>query len=699
VSAKTVALFGHLGSVADWGLALNPSAEKAQQHLEKEMRKWGRFTVVSDPAKADLILFLAEGNRAAGGGGVINTALLRVFQGGRAPQRGEVPLWQAVESSNPYLFTSGTGKVISRFRRDLEELDRRKILISAVPASGVIPATSASASEEKAKPAVAATSGPEGTTTASSPSACVSGPETVAVPAAQEPIPPRPPKYISPLEVIAKAKTFAVIGKGSMGEQGFVERMAGIGKYANVDTAMQDIVFQMTLWSRFMLEKVPAKADLVVIVYQWDERAYSRQFHAVRSAIQVAEGGAAFQRRDPALWASGTFRGTTSGIVSYLQDDLDRFEKAQIGKASAGPDKNFQHANDWLRSAEKKKDGSQANETLFEAVGEFRESLRDNPAYAPAHAGLGKALLDLEFDAAAAYEFKLALTVEPEAHDTLMNLGKALGKIPDRGAALDAVHQAMRIAPGRVEDQIVLGDVLFSAHDYSGSAKAYAEALRLRSDDPEVLFNMGRAQYRDNNFDAAETSFRQTLQLKPDHAYAWYWLGATLNEKKRPEEAVLPLRKALALGLRRASLHYELGRALRGEKSYEEAIAEFKEALKEEPDTSVYHNELAHTFVAAGKSDEALAEFRETVKLGPGSAHFRDDLGSALLTKTHVDEAIAEFNRAIALDPTYASAHFDLGRAREAKGDKICALVAYQTALALEPENPEFKKKIEAVAK
>jgi tetratricopeptide (TPR) repeat protein len=701
VSAKTVALFGHLGTVADWGLALNPSAEKAQKHLDKEVRKWGRFTVVSDPAAADLILFLAEGNRAAGGGGVVNTAILTVFKGGRPPQRGDVPLWQGVESSNPFTFSSGTGKVISRFRKDLEDLAQRQSVIAVVASNeGAGSATNTSGLPEKTAPPVDATASvQEGTTAGTAPSACPSGTDAVASPGVEELIPPRPAKYISPLELIAKAKTFAVMGKGALGQQGIVEQMMGAGKYANVDTAMQDVVFQMKLWNRFLLERVPAKADLVILVYQWDERTYSKQFHSMRSAIQVAEGGPAFRRGDPSLWASGTFRGTTKDIVSYLQHDVEQFEKGALSKTNAEPDKSFRNAGDWLKSAEKKKNEFQRHDEIFEAIAEFRKSLRADSGFAPAHAGLGRALLDLNLDAAAAYEFKLALKLDPGSHDSLMDLARAMGKIPDRDAALEAVHEARRLVPDRVDDQVALAEILFSAHDYEGATKAYAEALQFKRSDPDLLFEMGRSQYFGKDFDAAEASFRQALQLQADNGYAFYWLGSVLTEKSRFDEAVPMLRRALALGLKRPTLHFELGLALRGQRKYEEAISEFREALAADPNLPAYHNELAHTFAHAGKTDQALMEFRESVRLSPGSAHFRDDLGDALLTKAQVDEAIVEFNRAIGLDPKYAAAHFDLGRAREVKGDKACALVAYEAALSLEPENTVFQSRIQAVGK
>lgn len=407
-SARKVALVGALGHVAETGIALNPSAKKAQELLEKEVRKWGRFTVVGNPAQADLVLILFEGNRAAGGGGTIRTARLVAVPGGPPPKRGDLPLWEG-EANGTIFATSGAPKVMSQFRAYLENLDK------------TVPAVAALA------PAPPPVTPPAGD------SAPAVAPESASTGATAIPVPPpapsvvtrQPAKYTPPFDIIGKAKTYTLRGKGPAGKESTFEHVLGVGKYSDLQSAMGDIYHQMTDWGRMEhVEEVP-KADLVILVYQWDERAYSRQFHGMRSAIQIAEGGEAFQREDPSLWASGTVSGSTKDLISHLRFEFDRFQPGQALEVTHVANKDYDRGCDQIESAEKKK-GGQRSDLLFEAVAELHKSLRADYGYAPAHERLGTALRQLGLDSNAVYEYRIALQLQPGMQEALTGL-QALG--------------------------------------------------------------------------------------------------------------------------------------------------------------------------------------------------------------------------------------------------------------------------------
>jgi superkiller protein 3 len=667
-NAKRVALIGTTGYIAATGVALNPSAKKAQESLEKEVKKWGRFTVVTDPLQADIVLVLAEGNRAAGGGGTIRTARLTVFPGGPPPKRGEIPLWD--EQANGSIFaTSGAPKVLSQFRSYLEDLDHRLPALTTnndPPPAAQVPSTSAPAAPESSTPPPAAT-----------------------LPPTRDVIAPRPAKYVPPLEIISKAKTFSLRGKGTTGDQGKFEKFMGVGKYGDVYSAMAEVYQQLSASDRLQYVEDVSKADIVVLVYQWDTRTYSRQFHGVRTAIQIAEGGAAFEREDPSLWVSGTVQGTTRELVDNLWSDLARFEHPETSQPTHEASKNYNRGCDTLDSAEKNS-GHSKTELLFESVAEFRKALRADPNYAPSHERLGTALLLLGYDSAAAYEFKQALRLQPNTHDTLISLAKALGSIPDFKEAEQSVREALHIFPENTKDHLLLADLFFRERDYPAAIVEYSEAVRLQPGDSESRSRLGRAYYRSHQMQKAEAAFRETIRIKPDDTIAMQWLGSTLNEMQRWDEAITVLRTAEKLNAKDASLHFELARALRGLKKYDDALVEIKNALELAPTAATYHLELARLLAESGKIDEAVAKAREIVKNIPSTPAAHDVLGQTLLLKGQPDEAIAEFERAIKLDPKYAAAYFDLGRALDAKGEKTRAMEAYRQARDLEPENERF---------
>ncbi len=670
IGARKVALVGTLGHVAQRGVAMNPSATKAQELLEKEIRKWGRFTTIENPREADLVLILFEGNRAASGGGVIRTARLSVVAGGEPPRRGDLPLWDD-DASGSIFATSGAPKVIAKFRAYLENLE--KSVPAAAPAAPASPTPAAAVSGDVPAPIVR-------------PAAL---PPPVISP--QPEVKTRPSKYIPPFEIINRAKTYTLRGKGASGEQGKFEKAVGIGTYSDLQSAMGFIHQQMTGWGRMEFVQEVQEADLVMVVYQWDTRTYSRQFHGVRTAIQVVEGRDAFQREDPALWVSGTENGSGAELIYHLQFELQAFASAQPLQPTHAANKSYNRGCDWMEAAQKKQGGARSDQ-LFEAVAELRKSLRDDYGYAPTHERLATALRELGFDANAAYEYQLALLLQPGMQEALRGLAAAMVSIPDYAQAVQVAQDMIRWSPDKASNYVMLGDVEFSRKDYAKAAAAYRDASRMDPKSGEAQEKLGRALYRARRMDEAEVAFRMALQLMPNRESVLQWLGSTLNEERHPEEAASLLRQAVEINPKSASTHYELARALRAMKNYNEALAELKEALALNPTAATYHTEIAHTLANAGRNEEALAKFREIVRNLPDSCSAHLDLGVMLLSQQHVDDAIPELERAIQIDEKHASAYYHLGRAREAKNDLPAAQVAYEKARSLDPENKEFQQ-------
>ncbi len=98
-----------------------PSIERAHEGLEKAIAKWGRFTVVSDPGKADLILVIVEGNRTSGIREGILTERLVVSRGG---PEGTAPLWQSKSHDGGIRDYRPVAKTVDEFRAALEEYEK-----------------------------------------------------------------------------------------------------------------------------------------------------------------------------------------------------------------------------------------------------------------------------------------------------------------------------------------------------------------------------------------------------------------------------------------------------------------------------------------------------------------------------------------------------------------------------------------------
>jgi tetratricopeptide (TPR) repeat protein len=686
VSAKKVVLIGGLGYVAANGIVkgMNPSEKKAQEYLEKEIGKWGRFTVIDDPAKADLVLVLFEGNRSQGRGGVIRTAMLVVFPGGPPPKRGDIPIWRDDENGGALIPTTAAPKVVGKLRSHIENLEKTTAHVDLTVLCAPAPAPSASVAASTAQ---GAPGNAEGSGTAQAPVV-----NTIAA-AQEEQLPPRPEKYFNPLEVIAKAKTYTIRGSGGEGGRSGLDKHLGIfgREGSDVHESMGEIFKQMTEWGRLQYVDEVTKADITILVDQWDENAGSRYSHVVKSVVRVAEGGVAFQRHDPSLWGSGTQLVDTKHMIDLLRTDVEHSEQSRQLKTTETANKEFERGSKQLESGLKKKYESEKQDECGEAILHLRRSLYGDYDYAPAHKQLGRALRELNYNLDAAFELKLALAMQPEMHEAMKDLALALGAIPDWDEAIKTAQEYVRIEPKTSSSYETLGQVRYWKKEYPAAAEAFREAVKLEPTQSILHQKLGRALYRDKRYVEAESAFREALRLNENDDDSMTWLGGCLNEQRRFADALPFLRKSVEKDKWEASTHHELGRSLAGLKQFDEAIAELNTAIKRSSDTVTFHIDLAHILAKAGKNDEALAKFREIVSNLPKSPSAHSDLGVQLLAMSKTDEAEKELQKAIELDGKCAQAYFHLGRLRESKGDATGAKTAFDTARSIEPENEEFK--------
>jgi superkiller protein 3 len=666
VSARKVALIGSVGYVAATGLALNPSGEKAQQLLDDQIRKWGRFSVIEDPNKADLVLVLFEGNRSTGHGGTIRTARLVVLPGGGPPKRGDIPLFDESDNGGVLLPTSAAPKVVARFRSYLESLDKTT---PPVPLPAIAP--------------------PSGTSLATNtqPPSSAPAPAAATTPALHE----RPHTYTNPLEIIANAKTYTLRGSGADGAKFAIDKQLGRfgGRSGDVQDALHDVYAQMSDWGRMQYVEEALNADIVLVVYQWDVRAETR-YPAVRSALNVAQGGEAYQREDTPLWTSGTQEGETKGLVGMLRLDVEQFTAPVPLVAEAG-NSQFERGSKLVDSAGKKKYQGEKENISNEAIHTLRESMRTAYAFPPAHERLGTALRLSRFYPDAVYEYKRALQLQPGMRDALDGLVYALAGIPDYDEAINTARELIRVAPDSADSYLALGQVQYWKSDYPAAAASFRNAIQRDSSRFLLHQKLGRTLYRDKHFAEAEAAFREALRINPDDIESMTWLGSTLNEEHKPADALSVLRQGEAMDKKNSEIHYELARALRALKQFDDAISEMNAALHESPNSFTYHIELARTLESAGRHDEALAKFRDVVSHAPDSSKAHADLGAQLFSMAKNDEAGGELQRAIDLDAKCARAWFFLGRLRTSKGDQPGAKAAYDTARTLEPDNEEFR--------
>ncbi|HUB00040.1 MAG TPA: tetratricopeptide repeat protein [Terracidiphilus sp.] len=191
---------------------------------------------------------------------------------------------------------------------------------------------------------------------------------------------------------------------------------------------------------------------------------------------------------------------------------------------------------------------------LSQAEEEFRAMLRQCPADAGGHSGLGVALSGEGNAAAAEAEFQRALELDPKNFSALYHLGRmaieagqpqraadlleaAVSQRPDDldtrenlamafaqsgrpDDALAQLREAERLAPDNAELHALLSQVLAGTGQLQQAIDEQNAALHLEPKDADGWNNLGVLEARMGKAIAARYDFQRALQLSPDHAQA-----------------------------------------------------------------------------------------------------------------------------------------------------------------------------------
>jgi tetratricopeptide (TPR) repeat protein len=286
-----------------------------------------------------------------------------------------------------------------------------------------------------------------------------------------------------------------------------------------------------------------------------------------------------------------------------------------------------------------------------EAIEQYQEALKANPAYYPAHDNLGVALARKGKPDEAMAQFQQALKINHHDDMAYNNLGLALAQT------------------GHWDEAIA----------------RYQQALAFNPDFEKAHVNLGIALAQQRRWDEAIAHYQQALEINPNDASAHDHLGYALVQTGHRDEAIGHLQQALELNSDLDTAHFNLGNALFREGKVDEAIAQYQLAVKINPDFAMAHNDLGIALDKKGQLDAAATEFRQALKTNPDYALGHLNLGNVLLHQGKTDEAIAQYQLALKADPNLEPAHNSLGYVLLQKGQWNEAIGHYERALELNP--------------
>jgi tetratricopeptide (TPR) repeat protein len=290
-------------------------------------------------------------------------------------------------------------------------------------------------------------------------------------------------------------------------------------------------------------------------------------------------------------------------------------------------------------------------ERLPEAIKYYQIALAIRPDYAPAHAGLGAALLEQG----------------------------------DERGSVAALREAVRLDPAWPVARVLLGNALRRRKDYEGAAAAYREATRLDPKYVEAHNNLGNVLHDLKNDAAAADSYREALRLDPTYAPAYVGLGEGLRHQKSFAWAELADREAVRLAPNMAKAHTGLGETRRRRRDYAGSLAAYREALRIDPNYATAYAGLAEALRHQQDARGAAAACREAIRLAPDLAEAHTNLGNALCDLKDYAGAAAAYREALRLNTSFAPAHAGLGQALRGLNDHAGAAAACHEAIRIDP--------------
>ena len=245
----------------------------------------------------------------------------------------------------------------------------------------------------------------------------------------------------------------------------------------------------------------------------------------------------------------------------------------------------------------------------------FTQAIEIDPGYAPAWAGLSRALRAManwgEMDLHDGTEkARQAAYKALELDNTLADAWASLARIQyvydwDWSQAEGTFRTALMYGPNNAYALEAACDISEAIGNNNEALNFALQAVDVDPLNPGMLTNLGATYWRAGQLEQAEELFHRILELYPDHKGTSSWLGWTLQAQGKPEEALQVARKEsdeTARMLAYAIIYYDLG-------NMEEAERAFRYLLKNTSSFLAY--QIAAIYAYKGDSDKTF-EWLET---------------------------------------------------------------------------------------
>lgn len=238
---------------------------------------------------------------------------------------------------------------------------------------------------------------------------------------------------------------------------------------------------------------------------------------------------------------------------------------------------------------------------------------------------------------------------------------------------------------------------------YHSAVAIWRDTVSKRPNDMHARNNLGVALRRENDLDGAIEQFEEALRIEPAFAPAHFNLGTLAHMNRRYAEAIAHFAAAVQAKPDYAEARFYLadslfnhGIQLMQQSRLPEAAARFEEVLKLEPDSAGAHNSLGLVLRKMRRYDASRAHLARAIAIKPDLAEAHLNMGALLIETGQSEAGIAEIRAGLRLNPDPAW-HCYLAALLTKQGREDEAIEHYEQALRIQPEQPEIRRRLEAL--
>lgn len=332
----------------------------------------------------------------------------------------------------------------------------------------------------------------------------------------------------------------------------------------------------------------------------------------------------------------------------------------------------------------------------------LEETLRHDPAYAPAHRLLAATALKSGDTATASAEFEAALKLVPDDAVALLGLARLRLQEGNTAAAATMLENLIAKHPRSSAGPALLAQVVAKQGDEARAAVLRDQA-RLRKDPPPsdpwmdemmaLSYDVQRVGMRFEDFvksgmtDEASRMLRQLESIDPDNWIVCEMRALAAQQQGRGADAVREYERALASGGNAAKIYPALVVSLLAEKRYADAEKTARAALQAIGDTAELLVALAEARRLQGDASEARTLLQRALIVAPEDVPANFALARLAWEAGHRDAAVPYLETIRAASASEVSSRALLGQYHLEGNNPAAALAALTEAYASEPAN------------